>query len=945
MASAEWIEEAVTICTGPNNTNCSISPLPQFGSGAFVELTLGTGQSPKISQVNGITLDDSDGNGGTSHPCGLPVGGNRFTVVYGGQCAPINNVTDLQNINQNLSGNYYLAQDIDASVTANWNGGQGLLSIGTSSTPFAGTLDGQNHTISNLSISNLVDAYVGLFAFIGPTGAVRNLHLTNPTIIAGNTASRELTAGSVAGANYGVISDVLTDVSLKVLQYSWLGGLVGFNPGGAVIRSGARGSVSAPDDPATQLGGLIGYNEGKVDQSFWIASVNSQSQTIPGLTSYNEGVNTGTISNSYALGPITVPGLVRTYNQFGSVINSYATGQGGVVGINYQGGTVTNSYWVTDSGQVAGDGSVAVTTSQIKAALPQGFDTVVWSLDSRTNCGYPFLRWQTLSFAMLTLTSSLNPSNFGHSVTFTATVGANPCTPTGTVTFYDGTTAIGTGTLTNGVATFPTTALASGTHTITAVYGGDSNFGTLTSAALTQTVNQVTFALSVTESGNGTVTSTPSGINCGSTCTAHFNSSTPVALTALPANGWAFSGWGGACSGSGPCNVTMNSALSVSAIFSNTYYTLSVSVSGDGVVSSSPSGIYCGSLGSACTMNYSSGTLVVLTGNYNGAFYGWGGACSGTISCLLTMSSAESVTAFFSTSGGSPSSRTWVSASLGNDSNPCTRSSPCLTFAAALAQTTAGGEIDVLDPGDFGAVTITKAITFDGGGGEAGIMTSPGTSGIVISAGATDVVNLRGLTLDGLNASLSGVQINSAAKVNIEKCVIQEFSGSGQLAGIFVIPTSGAVNVHIDDTNIVNNNAGVIVKPTSGATTNVIIERSHIDNNMGGGVRVDGTSGGTSHVAIAESTISFNASNGVVAVSGGGTVNVDLARVTISNNGLAGIQANQGAGGAAVATVGGSVLSANGSAWSILGGATLLSFKNNQITGPTGTAPSQAFFQ
>ena len=237
-------------------------------------------------------------------------------------------------------------------------------------------------------------------------------------------------------------------------------------------------------------------------------------------------------------------------------------------------------------------------------------------------------------------------------------------------------------------------------------------------------VQNVTLSVSVT--GSGSVTSSPVGINCPSTCSANFVAPTQVTLTATPANGWGFSGWGGACSGVGNCVVTMNAAQSVTATFAQPQYTLDVSVAGNGTVTSSPPGISCPSV---CTMNYSSGTSVMLTATPTGGatFNGWGGACTGNGSCLLTMNSIESVTAMFSSSGGGgPSTQTFVSATLGSDSNPCTRMSPCLTFAAALAQTSAGGEIDVVDPGDFGPVTITKAITiFGNAAGGAGMITSP----------------------------------------------------------------------------------------------------------------------------------------------------------------------------------------------------------------------------
>jgi hypothetical protein len=400
-----------------------------------------------------------------------------------------------------------------------------------------------------------------------------------------------------------------------------------------------------------------------------------------------------------------------------------------------------------------------------------------------------------------------------------------------------------------------------------------------------------------------------------------------VTLTATPAAGWGFAGWsGGACSGFGSCVVTMNAAQSVTATFAQSIYTLSVAVTGNGAVTSSPSGINCGSI---CTMNYANGTPVMLTATPSGGatFKGWGGACSGAGGCTVTMTSIATVTAFFSSPGGSPTSRSWVSAALGSDSNPCTSNAPCLTFAAALAMTTPGGEIDVRDPGDFGPVTITGSITIDGAG-EAGVLVS-GSNGIVINAGSNDVVNLRGLILDGVNASLDGIRINSAAHVNIEACVVQEFSSSGQLAGIFVSPSAGRVLVNIAETTILANNAGIIVKPASGVTADVVIERSRIDDNFGAGVQADGSAGGISNVAISDSSISFNVSSGVAALGGPGNVAVGVMRAAIADNGGAAIQGQ----GAAIVTVGNSQLDRNAAAAQVTSGASVLSYRNNQVIG------------
>jgi hypothetical protein len=453
--------------------------------------------------------------------------------------------------------------------------------------------------------------------------------------------------------------------------------------------------------------------------------------------------------------------------------------------------------------------------------------------------------------------------------------------------------------------------------------------------------------LSVTVTGSGTVTSSPTGISCPSTCSASYAQGTQVTLTPAPADGWGFNGWSGACSGFDNCVVTMSAAQSVTATFAQSQYTLNVSIAGNGTVTSSPTGVSCPS---ACTMNYSSGTSVMLTATPAGGatFNGWGGACSGNGSCLVTMNSIESVTAMFSASGGGggPASQTYVSATLGSDANPCTYMSPCLTFVAALAQTTAGGEIIVLDPGDFGPVTITKAVSiYADAVSVAGTMPSPGTSGIVVSAGASDMVYLRGLTFDGVNASgTSGIVFSSGARLQIENCLVQDFTTSG----ITFSPGAGSATTPllvVRNTTILNNATGFLIQPTGGIAVNAVLRWLHIDSNTGEGLRVDGTGGsGAINVIITDSTASFNASNGIDAVSGPGNATVIVRRITAVLNGSAGILSNQASGGTANVIVNGSTLYANAIGIQATGGASLLTNANNQVTGNasngsfTGTA-------
>jgi hypothetical protein len=160
--------------------------------------------------------------------------------------------------------------------------------------------------------------------------------------------------------------------------------------------------------------------------------------------------------------------------------------------------------------------------------------------------------------------------------------------------------------------------------------------------------SQTFYSLSVSKSGSGTVTSSPPGISCGSDCSESYAEGTSVTLIASPASGWSFGGWGGACSGTGTCSLSMTAARSATATFvpNTVYYALDVSATGSGTVTSSPSGISCGS---DCSESYAEGTSVTLTASpaSGWSFGGWGGACSGTGTCSLSMTAARSVTAAF----------------------------------------------------------------------------------------------------------------------------------------------------------------------------------------------------------------------------------------------------------------------------------------------------------
>ena len=222
-------------------------------------------------------------------------------------------------------------------------------------------------------------------------------------------------------------------------------------------------------------------------------------------------------------------------------------------------------------------------------------------------------------------------------------------------------------------------------------------------------------------------------------------------------------------------------------------------------------------------------------------------------------------------------SRTWVSG-LGDDVNPCSRTAPCKTFAGAISKTATGGEIDVLDPAGFGAVTITKSLTIDGGGVIASVLVS-GTNAIVISAGTGNVI-LRNLSINGTGTGLSGIVFNSGASLTVENCQIFGFASNG----IFVTPASGTSHITILNTTLANNNQGGIqVKPTGSTTTVTVTGVQAIHNGFG--IGVDTTGGGTISVMIDHTTANENATDGLQALGTGTTIQMSNSMFSHNNNG------------------------------------------------------------
>jgi hypothetical protein len=194
-----------------------------------------------------------------------------------------------------------------------------------------------------------------------------------------------------------------------------------------------------------------------------------------------------------------------------------------------------------------------------------------------------------------------------------------------------------------------------------------------------------------------------------------------------------------------------------------------------------------------------------------------------------TISAALLIISLLSTAAQAQATRTWVSG-VGDDANPCSRTAPCKTFAGAISKTATGGEIDALDPAGYGAVTITKAITIDGGGGQVASVLVSGTNGIVVQAPATAVVTLRNLRINGIQGTgsggVNGIRYLSAAALHVENCNIFGFTADG-----INVATNTAGALFVNDTFLTNNVNGIQIAPTAANIRSMLVRVRAQDNS------------------------------------------------------------------------------------------------------------------
>ena len=288
----------------------------------------------------------------------------------------------------------------------------------------------------------------------------------------------------------------------------------------------------------------------------------------------------------------------------------------------------------------------------------------------------------------------------------------------------------------------------------------------------------------------------------------------------------------------------------------------------------------------------------------------------------------------FVTGSAHAAPRTWVSGA-GTDTGNCTRGAPCKSFWYAITKTDAGGELSVIDSADYVSsgqvVAIDKSISIVAEGAEGGLTfgQSQVSIGLWLNGSPGTIINLRGLTLDGLRSGNSGILVGSGISVNIENCVVKNWF----IQGLYVVPDSAA-KIAVSNTTFINNgvsNQGgaIIVNPTTGGTAQVALERVLISNNVFG-IAADGSgSTGGINMTIADSVMTGNTNDGVVATSSAGHAPSGVAVVNskLLNNGFG----TRSLGNNVTVRLDGSKVIGNGTGVSASSGGALLSAGNNIV--------------
>ena len=274
--------------------------------------------------------------------------------------------------------------------------------------------------------------------------------------------------------------------------------------------------------------------------------------------------------------------------------------------------------------------------------------------------------------------------------------------------------------------------------------------------------------------------------------------------------------------------------------------------------------------------------------------------------------------------------RTWVSG-VGDDVNPCSRTAPCKTFAGAISKTATNGEISVLDPGGFGAVTITKGMTLNGDGTLAGILNSLTTGVVINAAGAS--VTIRSISIQGAGNGTRGIRVDAAAKVFIENCSITGQAGDG-----ITDNRAASGSLDINNTTISNNTGtGIDVNNTGTQGINVHVSESRVQGNGANGL----LAGTNVFATVFDSSLTGNVTAGIFSQAPAGASIVNVDHCVVANN-VTGFQANTAN---TTIRVSNTNAAGNGTLAGTAGGGAVSSYGNNQTGGlafpSTGTGQTE----
>jgi hypothetical protein len=238
------------------------------------------------------------------------------------------------------------------------------------------------------------------------------------------------------------------------------------------------------------------------------------------------------------------------------------------------------------------------------------------------------------------------------------------------------------------------------------------------------------------------------------------------------------------------------------------------------------------------------------------------------------------------TSAHAQATRTWVSG-VGDDANPCSRTAPCKTFAGAISKTAPGGEIDCLDPGGFGSLTIVKSMTIDCGTVTGGILAAL-TNGVIVNAGANDKIILRNLVINGTSETqigINGIRYLSAKELHLDRIVVQGFS----TLCVDVGSTVSLANLYVRNSYFTECPTGINLSSTNSTFVLADIDSSYFFGHSANGVAVAASN---SIANISNSVFSSISGNGVSASASNSRINVNN---SVFSNNTTGISAVSGA--------------------------------------------------